>query len=72
MTSMVDKLDSNGMLSDVRERMGAGDENDTIKDYLINQLDEKEAVAKWCGWNLGDESWGHSIIGMYESLKEDI
>ena len=68
--SNVEVLEHYGWIGDVRERMGASDENDTSKDDKINDLEPNEVVAKWVGWNLGDEMWCYTIIGMYEQIKQ--
>ena len=59
------------VLGAVRQRLGAKDENDTSQDSIINKLTPMEIMAKWCGWYLGDESWGATIIGYYERIKND-
>jgi hypothetical protein len=60
------------LLGDVRQRLGAEDENDIKYDYKIEGFNAKQIMAKWCGWHLGDEDWGNEIIGRYEELKEEL
>lgn len=60
-----------GIISDVRERLGALDENDKSFDTDINSMSPKELVALWSGWNLGDESWSDEMIEFYEALEEE-
>lgn len=65
----VEKLKELSMLYDVRCRLGAEDPEDTIHDSKINVMDNKEIVATWAAWDLGDEEWGRDIIEAYESLR---
>lgn len=61
-------LEEMGLLGDIRERLGAEDENDTSFDTHITNMNMKEAVAKWSAWSLGDESWANNIIDNYQTL----
>jgi len=56
------------ILTAVRQRLGASDENDNSMDKEIIAMTPKELISKWTGWVLGDESWGSMIINYYESL----
>ena len=67
----VEKLESIGKLGDVRQRMGAENEDSTTCDERINKAKPAVLVAKWCGWNLGDEDWWWIMLRMYDELRED-
>jgi len=58
------------ILGAVRQRFGAVDEEDTQFDERIKKLEPIELVAKWSGWNLGDESWARIMISYYNTLQE--
>ena len=62
------KAERQSLLEDVRQRLGAKDEDDDRFDNQINEMTPQEIVANWCGWTLGDNSWGNIIIGMYENI----
>lgn len=66
----IEKLKTIGILMDVRLRMGEYNEDEDSLDAKINTITNKELVAKWTVWNLGSESWGKTIIGLYEGLNE--
>jgi hypothetical protein len=55
-------------LADIRQRLGAKDENDSSYDDRINKMTAEELVAKKSGWELGDESWGESYVEIYRQL----
>lgn len=55
-------------LADIRQRLGASDENDTSRDEQINAMTAEQLVAKKSGWEIGDESWGASYIEIYRQL----
>ena len=71
---MLDYLIKNhiGILQDVRQRLGAKNEDDTSYDDIIAKMSAKEIMAKWCGWNLGDEGWANLIINIYENIKSNV
>jgi len=69
MNTNVEILKQLGILGDVRKRLDAEDENDTSKDEQINKLTSEECVAKWSGWNLGDEAWATYIIHYFKELE---
>jgi len=58
-----------GILGDIRQRLGAENENDASFDEKINEMDARSLVNAWSTWHLGYESWGEDIIDMYEFLK---
>jgi hypothetical protein len=67
---ILDTLNEIGILGDIRQRLGAKDENDTSKDRIILDMDAREMVARQTGWELGEEFWAYNIIDTYLELKE--
>lgn len=65
----IDKINE-VVLGAVRQRLGAKDEEDTSKDKIISKLTPEEITEKYCGWELGSESWGSTIINIYKELKD--
>jgi hypothetical protein len=65
----VEKLKEIGILGEVRQRLGAEDENDSGEDDRIERLDNVSLVAKWAGWYLGDDEWAREIIRKYKDLE---
>ena len=65
----IDKLRQLGVLGDVRQRVGANDENDDSKDYIINGFNNSELVGCWCGWNLGDGEHWFAMKELYDDLN---
>ena len=65
----VEKLTQLGIIGDVRQRLGADDENDTISDGQINKMDNSKLVEQWAGWNLGDGSWWTTMKAYYDGLE---
>lgn len=65
----IEKLDDLGILGDVRQRLGADDENDTQFDDRINGMPNKKLIALHCGWVLGDESWWNDFKYKFDELK---
>lgn len=53
----------------VRQRLGAESETDTSRDEAIKHMTPKELMARYAGWQLGDEYWGRHIVQQYEFLK---
>ncbi len=70
--TIIEILDQEGILGDIRQRLGASDEFDTSKDNKISKMDARELTAVCYGWELGDDSWGYNIIDLYENLKREI
>jgi hypothetical protein len=66
----IDFLQELGILGDIRQRLGAEDEKDNSKDDKILKLTAQQLVAKHCGWHLGDETWAHDFISLYNKIKE--
>lgn len=67
---LLDFLEDQGLLGDIRMRLGADNEKETKYDSQIMEMNAKELVAKYIGWNLGDESWATLAIGLYENIKQ--
>ncbi len=67
--SNVEILGKRGILGAIRLRLGAKDEHDESQDQKINGMTAESLVAAWTGWQLGDESWGHSVISLYKALS---
>lgn len=65
----VEKLTQLGIIGDVRQRLGADDENDTSSDARINQMDNSQLVKQWAGWYLGDGSWWTTMKAYYDGLE---
>lgn len=63
-TAILDEAD----LGDIRQRLGAVDENDPSRDKRINEMTAEELVAAKCGWEIGDESWAETYIEIYRRL----
>lgn len=60
-------------LGNIRQRLGAKDENDTSRDDEINAMSAEQLVAKKSGWELGDESWAESYIEIYiQPVKQGV
>ena len=65
----VEKLTQLGIIGDVRQRLGADDENDTSSDTRINQMDNSQLIEQWTGWHLGDGSWWRTMKAYYDGLE---
>ena len=70
----VEKLEEVGKLGSVIGRLGGG-EYGNRKNQIeeigkeINKMTNHELVAKICGWELGDESWWHSLKATFDNLE---
>jgi hypothetical protein len=58
------------ILSAVRQRLGADDENDPSKDSIVEKMNAKQLLMEWSGWKLGDVYWARYIIEIYEQLNK--
>jgi len=65
----VEKLTQLGIIGDVRQRLGAYDENDTSSDSRINQMENSQLIKQWAGWHLGDGSWWTTMKAYYDGLE---
>jgi hypothetical protein len=61
------KLNEIGYLGELRQRLGAEDENDTRFDNDILKLSPFERVRHIAGWNLGDSYWAITFKHWCES-----
>ena len=66
----VDKLEQLGILGEVRQRLGSGDEGNDSCDSDINGMTNHDLVKHWCGWRLGYDSWWTSMKGYFDALEE--
>jgi len=66
----IEALQQIGILGDIRQRMGANDENDAKQDEEINRLDPDDLIAKDAGWKLGNEEWWWDMFDKYNDLVE--
>lgn len=66
----VEKLEELGMLGNVRQRLGAKDEDDTSQDEIINEMTNQELVERDSAWELGSEQWAADIIHNYNELNK--
>ena len=64
----IKKLKELGMLGNIRQRLGAEDENDTSMDERIMRMPLEKVVAVDSAWELGDEGWATNIINNYRAL----
>lgn len=60
-----------GDLGDIRQRLGANDEDDDSFDAAINGMTAEDLCATKSGWELGDELWAESYIYLYRRLVAD-
>lgn len=70
MKNNVQKLKELRILSDVRQRLGADNEDDERFDKQINSMSNAEIVKHWAGWNLGDDSWWTSMKYYFDELNK--
>jgi len=65
----VEKLTQLGIIGDVRQRLGAYDENDTSSDSRINRMENSQLIKQWAGWHLGDGSWWTKMKAYHDGLE---
>lgn len=65
----VEKLTQLGIIGDVRQRLGADNENDEQMDMHINTYNHDQLVKAWAGWYLGDGSWWTTMKAYYDGLE---
>jgi hypothetical protein len=66
---MIEKLKDCRILGDVRQRLGAKNENDTSFDEEINEMEPDEIMAEWVGWKLGSGDWWDIFKSVYDRIK---
>jgi hypothetical protein len=67
----VEKLQQLGILGDVRERLGAENENDESQDAKINKMTPHQIVKEWCAWKIGDGWWWSEMKSYFDSLSSE-
>lgn len=70
MSNKLKLLKKMGILGDIRQRLGAKNEEDTSFDKTIEMMSTRDIVAAEYGWELGDNSWGYNIIDLYLRLTK--
>ena len=70
-SEMTDRLRDLGILGDIRQRLGAKDENDSSFDEQIDSMSEDELMAEWSAWKLGSSEWWQTMNRMYNRLRSD-
>lgn len=65
----IKKLEDLYMLGDIRQRLGADDENDSSCDDKIIAMDARTATSAYVGWSLGNDEYGNDTIDKYTALK---
>lgn len=68
-TTNITKLKQLGILGEIRQRLGAENENDTSMDSRVNKLSNHDLTAAYCGWCLGSESWWNTLKVLFDSLE---
>ena len=71
MDAKLRKINSLGILGDVRQRLGADDENDETFDEEIISMSNTDIIGAYCGWQLGDKSWWHHMKNLFDKLEEN-
>ena len=61
----LDKLPKD-VLHAVRQRAGAKGESDDSFDDTIRQMYPEGIAARYAGWYLGDDLWGHKIVDVFK------
>lgn len=70
-TEMTERLKDLGILGDIRQRLGADNENDTSFDKDIDQMTADELMYAWAGWKLGYGAWWTDMKKKYDRLCKD-
>jgi hypothetical protein len=70
-TTMVERLRDHGILGDVRQRMGAENDNDDLFDSEINEMTPDQVMYEWVGWKLGYGSWWYKFKEAYDRISKD-
>jgi hypothetical protein len=68
MATQLDKLNQ-AVLGDIRQRLGAKDENDTSHDEQISRMSANEMFDEWCNWN-GLIDWGPDLRHTLDHLRK--
>jgi hypothetical protein len=67
MATPISKLNAS-VLGDIRQRLGAEDENDTTCDERIIRMSANELFDAWCNWN-GLTNWGPDLRHTLDHLR---
>lgn len=70
-STMVERLKDHGILGDVRQRLGAENDDDSLFDDKINEMTPDEIMYEWVGWKLGYGSWWHTFKSAYDRIRSD-
>ena len=70
-TEMTERLKDLGILGDIRQRLGADNENDTSFDKDIDQMTADELMYAWAAWKLGYGDWWTDMKKKYDRLRKD-
>jgi len=65
----VDILKLEGFIGDIRQRLGADDENDEKYDDKINDMSIPEVVGAVFGWELGNDCYGRDAANLTLTMK---
>jgi len=70
-TEMTERLEDIGILGEIRQRLGATNENDTSFDNDINKMTPDKLMYEWAGWKLGYGDWWTDMKKKYDRLRKD-
>jgi len=70
-TEMTERLKDLGILGDIRQRLGAENENDTSFDNDIDKMTADELMHAWAGWKFGYGDWWTDMKKKYDRLCKD-
>jgi hypothetical protein len=66
----VAKCEEIGILSAVRQRLGAESASCNSVDDKINKLSNNDLIAIYCAWYLGSDSWWIEMKNNFDKLEE--
>ena len=70
-SEMTDRLKDLGIIGDIRQRLGAKDEQDSSFDKQIDSMTADEIMSEWSAWKLGSSEWWKDMNRMYNRLRSD-
>jgi hypothetical protein len=70
-SEMTDRLRDLGILGDIRQRLGAKDENDSSFDNQIDSMTADEIMSEWSACKLGSSEWWKDMNRKYNRLRSD-
>lgn len=68
----IEKLKEIGILEEIRQRLGAENENDESKDNKINSISNHRLIKEYCTWQIGDGTWWDYMKSYFDQLEEMI